>query len=878
VLNRIRSTVRALLDRETFENTMADELRFHVSARVDDLVRSGVSRSEAERRAHVEFSGVETVKEQCRQARGLRLFDELRQDLRYGTRALAKSPAFTATAVLTLALGLGAVTVIYSVVYNVAIAPLPYRDADRLVNVFVIDTQTNRSRGNFAIPELLDLHDQSSVFEDVVGTLTVGMSYETPDRVEYVRAVWVTPNFFEFMGLKPLLGRAIDAQDGRSDAPPVAVLRHRAWLTYFAGDPAVVGTTVVLNGEPRTIVGVMPPRFTWNAADLWIPGSLDRAAPAEPTTFRFQARLKPGVTSHQAEAQLNVIAARRARTHPNDYPGKFQMSVVNVIEYTVGPFSGVLYTALAAVGLLLLIACCNVANMLLARATTREREMMVRAALGASRGRMVRQLMVESVLLAAGGAAAGALLAHAGIGAIVSRLPQNPLPGEVDIALNTPVLVFSLGVAALSAILFGLTPALYSARRDLVDGLKSGGKGIASGRSRLRSGLVAAEIALSLVLVLSAGLLMRTFASTTRVDLGFSPDKLLLVPVAFPPASYTTASEKQRFYHDSLERIVSLPGISAAAASTGIPPFDAGVPSAVELVGSAGTTHTAASVQLVTADYFRTVGIPFARGAPFRDVPVAEMPTVAAVNQTFVNQYLGGQDPVGKRIRIAPLAGLEDFTRHGTFEIVAEVRDVKNQGLRQPVQPQIYLPWSSAGRLRPVMLVRAAGDPRSAVNPIRHELAQVDRQVAVVQPGTLAEALDRSFYAEPRFSLMVLGIFATTATVLVAVGVFSVMAYTVSRQKKDIAVRMALGASRGHVFRVVFRSGTHLLAAGAGIGLLASLATNRLLASQLWNVSPQDPLTLAAALALISTVALAACYLPARRAMRVDPIGALREE
>jgi predicted permease len=820
-----------------------------------------------------------TEKEQCQQARGVRLVDELRQDLRYAARALAKSPAFAATAVLTLALGIGAVTVIYSIVYNVVVDPLPYRDSDRLVNVFVADTQTARERGIFATPELRDLRDQSSVFEDVIGTLTVGMRYEMRDRVEFLRAVWVTPNFFEFMGLKPLLGRTIDAQDGRSDAPAVAVLRHRAWLTYFAGDPAVIGTTVVLNGEPRTIVGVMPPRFTWNAADFWIPRSLDRAAPNSATTlWRFQARLKRGVTSHEAEAQLNVISARRSQAHPNEYPEKFQMRVMNVIEYTVGPFSGVLYTALAAVALLLLIACCNVANMLLARATTREREMMIRAALGASRGRIVRQLMVESVLLAGGGAAVGSFLAYLGIDVIVARLPQNPLPGEVDIALNTPVLVFSLIVAALSAILFGLTPALYSARRDLVDGLKRGGKGIASGRGGLRNALVALEIALSLVLVLSAGLLMRSFTAVMRVDLGFSPDKLLLVPLNFPPGQYATAAERQRFYRDSLERIVSLPGIAAAAATTSIPPFDAGAPSTVEILGSTGAKRTAASVQPVTADYFRTIGIPFTRGTRFRDLTIDEMPTVAAVNQTFVRQNFGGQDPVGRMIRVAPVTGAQDPARHGTFEIVAEVQDVKNQGLTQPVEAQVYLPWSSGGRSSPVILVRAAGDPTRWVNSIRQELAQIDRQVAVVQPTTLPEVLDRSFYAQPRFSLLVLGIFAATGTVLVAVGVFSVMAYTVSRQKKDIAVRMALGASRGHVFSVVILSGTRLLAAGAAVGLLASLATNRLLASQLWNVSPHDPLTTAAALALISAVAVAACYLPARRAMRVDPIGALREE
>ena len=359
--------------------------------------------------------GAENVKERTRDEIRPRPLEDLMRDLRYGARALWRAPGFTAVSMLTLALGIGAVTVIYSVVHNVVVNPLPYRDAERLVNVFVLDTQTDRVRGTFSPSELVDFRDQSSVFEDVIGTLGQGMRYETPDRVEYLRGVWVTPNFFEFMGLTPLLGRSIAPHDGRPGAPAVAVLRYRAWMTYFGGDPAVVGRTVVLNGEPRTIVGVMPPRFTWHGADLWMPGPLDRSAPnVGPPTRNFQARLKRGVTLAQAEAQLGVIAERRASQHPGEYFQKRRMRVVNVIAHTVGPFSGVLYTTLAAVALLLLIACCNVANMLLARATTREREMMIRMALGAGRGRIVRQLMVESVLLAAGGAALGCLLAYVG--------------------------------------------------------------------------------------------------------------------------------------------------------------------------------------------------------------------------------------------------------------------------------------------------------------------------------------------------------------------------------------------------------------------------------------------------------------------------------
>jgi putative ABC transport system permease protein len=813
--------------------------------------------------------------EESKQRRSLRILDELRQDLRYGLRTLTRSPGFSAVAILTLALGVGAVTIIYSVVHNVVVDPLPYRDAGRLVNVFVQDPRGS-VRGVFSLPELLDFRDRNSVFEDVVGTLGQGMRYETPDTVEYLRAVWVTPNFFDFMGLPPVLGRAIGAEDGAPGAPPVAVLRHRAWLAYFAGDPQVVGKTIMLDGAPRTIVGVMPPRFTWHAADLWIPGPLDLGAPDAATTVRnFQARLKPGVSLQEAEAQLTVIAAGRAREHPQDYPDKFRIQVVNVIEYTVGPFSGVLYTTLAAVGLLLLIACCNVANMLLARGTTREREMTVRAALGAGRGRIIRQLMLESLLLAAGGSALGCLLAYLGIGALVARLPQNPLPGEVDIALNAPVLAFSLGAAILSAVLFGIAPALYTARRDLVDGLRSGGKGIASGRGWLRNGLVIAEIALSLVLILSAGLVMRSFLSTLRVDLGFEPDNMLVVQVGFPAGGYTTAAERQRFSRDSIARIASLPGVVAASATTTIPPFNAGIATVVEIPGAPRTTDSTAAVQTVMADYFRTLGIDVISGTSVSD---SEGTRRVVVNRAFVDRYFKGQDPVGKEIGLTPATGPSDPLRHGTFAVAGVVGNVRNRGLQMSVEPQVYLPWSSAGRSYPTILVRTAVDPRGVVNAIRHELSLVDRKVAVLPPRTMPEVLDRSFYAQPRFSLLVLGIFAATGTFLVAAGVFSVMAYTVSRQKREIAVRMALGASRTQVFSTIVRLGVQLLAMGAVTGLLASFATARLLSTQLGNVSPHDPVTLVAATAVISIVALAACYLPARRAMRVDPIGALRDE
>ena len=807
-------------------------------------------------------------------ARAFVWLEDARRDLRYSARTLARSPGFTLLAVVTLALGIGSVTVIYSVIHDLLLDPLPYPGSNRFVNVLVRDSETGRLRGVLPAAEFLDYQEQSDVFEAVVGTRSESMLLTTPQTAEVLRAVRVTPNFFEVMGLSPLLGRAIGPNDARPDAPPVAVLRHRAWVSYFGSDPAIVGRTIRLNGEPRTIVGVMPPRFTWHAADLWIPGPIDRSAPDARTAPRnFQARLKPGATLQEAEAQLNVIAARRARTFPGDYPANWRVEVVNVIDSVVGDFRGVLYTALAAVGLLMLIACCNVANMLLARATAREREMTVRAALGASGARIIRQLLVESLLLALGGATAGCLLAYAGIKGLVPFLPQGPLPGEVEFGLDGRALVFSLGIAALAALLFGIAPALYSARRDLVHGLKGDGRGVAGGRGRLRSALVAVEIALSLVLLLGAGLLMRSFISLVRVDLGFDPRNILVAFVAFAPGDYATPADRQRFFVHALQRITSLAGVEAAAASTSIPSFVGGQTIEVEIAGRPRHDRSTSLVQFCTDGYFRTVGLRVLRGRELPALAADEVPRTAVVSRAFAGSYFGGDDPVGKQIALTLTFPGSAQPERRLFEIIGVVEDVKNNGIREPPAPQVYLPGTGTA-----ILVRTSADPRYSLNAIRSEIAIVDRGVALRQPETLEELLRQFVYARPRFSLIVLGVFAVTGTLLVAIGVFSVMAYTVSRQTREIAVRMALGAARHQVVGVVVRFGAQLLLVGVAMGVVVSFATNRLLASQLWNTSPHDPLTLAAAIVVIAFVALAACYLPARRAMRVDPMTALRHD
>jgi putative ABC transport system permease protein len=800
--------------------------------------------------------------------------DDLRRDSHYAIRTLANAPGFTLVAVLTLALGIGSVTVIYSVIHDVLLDPLPYPGSERFVNVLVHDTATGRVRNMLPASEFLDFQEQSDAFEGVIGTRGESMMLATTDRAEVLRAVRVTPNFFAVMGIEPLIGRAAGSADGRPDAAPVVILRHRAWVRYFGSDPGALGRTIRLNGEPRTIVGVMPPRFTWHAADVWIPSAIDRGAPDARTAPRsFQARLKRGVSPERAETQLNVIATARARLHPEEYPEKFHVRVVNVIASVVGDFRGVLFTALAAVALLMLIACCNVANMVLARATTRERELTVRAALGASRGRILRQLLVESLLLALAGAAAGCLLAYGGIKALIRVLPVGPLPGEVEFGLDGAALVFSLGVAVLSALLFGLAPAFYGVQRDVIEGLKGSSRGVVGGKGRLRNALVTVEIALSLVLLLGAGLLMRSFISLVGVDLGFDPRHILVASVAFAPGDYADPIERQQFYTRALERIASVPGVEAAAATTSFPPFGGGYSSDIEIPGKPRGDRSTAVIQFCTEGYFRTIGLRVLRG---RDLPASapgDVPRIAVINQALVASYFGADDPVGKPIRLTVPSGGFGPPERRLFEIVGVVGNVKNDGIRTPTEPQVYVPGSG-----PSILVRTNGDPLNVVKAIGDQIAGIDRNVALRQPDTLDNLLQMFAYAQPRFTLLVLGIFAVTGTLLVAIGLFSVMAYTVTCQSREIAVRIALGAQQGQVMRVVLSLGFRLLALGVGIGLLASVASTRLIANQLWNTSPYDPLTLAVAVSIVALVGLAACYIPARRAMRVDPIGALRSE
>ena len=803
------------------------------------------------------------------------------QDLRYGLRGLRTQPSFTILAVMALALGIGSVTTIFSVIDNVLLNPFPYADAKRVALIYIHDVKDSERGGRsfFKTPEFLDYQEQNHVFDAVIGGSFQDVLYTGGEGTEQFDGGNVTPNLFRVLGVPALIGRGIAPEDGKPGAPPVFVISYKMWRKRFNLDPSVLGRTFSLNGTARALVGIMPPRFTKMGADLWIPMVPDRSDPeARLRYFMLQGHLKPGVTFRDAQADIDVLAHHLAQVYPKDYPKKFTVEVVSWVDWLVRGFRPTLYTLAAAVSLLLLIACSNVANMLLARATAREKEMAIRASLGATKWRLIRQLLLESFLLAAGGAALGCLLSYGGIKALVTAIPDGAIPSEAVISLNVPVLLFSLGAAVFTALLFGLVPALQTVKRDMAEPLKDSGKGVSGGfrRGKLRSVLVLVEVALSLVLLTGAGLLMRSFVALMQVDLGLNPDNILVARLPFPHGQYKTAEAKRQFFRPLLQRLAALPGVVAATETSTLPPYG-GIGTEVEIPGKTHSEKWNAIFQLCGEGYFPTLGIRLLRGRPLSEAEVNDARKVAIVNQTLVKKFFGQDDPIGQRIKLTMLETEADPpVKDPVFEIVGVVADAKNSGIQDPPRPELFVPYTITGAFERGILVRTSRDPLTMLNAVRREIWALDRNVALTLTGSLKDYLKSFSYSEPRFSLILLSVFASLGLVLVLIGVYSVIAYTVSRQTHEIGIRMALGAGRADVLRMVLWMGARLLGLGLAAGLLASFAVTRLIASQLWGVSPHDPVTLCSVVAVVAASGLAACYFPARRATRVDPMIALR--
>jgi len=809
-----------------------------------------------------------------------RWLEGLTQDLGYALRSFRRSPMSVLVALLSLMLGIGATSAIFSVVYGVLITPYPYAKPGE---IWAPQARGTDGRGGhtYALDELPRLASLPA-FADVMATSLESVLMTGEFSPESFGGVLMSGNAFNFLGVPPVTGRTIQPSDIRPDgqAEPVVVLSHKLWLRLFEGSPAAVGRTLRLNGVPHTIVGVMPPRFGWYGNDgFWLPLSPLRK---DITFIAPIARLVPGATKEVAEQQLGELHKQLAAERPATFPAQgFTTVLRNYLDVTVasGEMRTSLQWLLADVAFLLLIACANVANLQLARGTTRAREMAVRMSIGADRRRLIRQLLTENVVLAIAGGAAGILFAFGAIRSIVALMPEFYVPNESRVEINVPVLLFALGISVVTGIVFGLAPALQTSKPELTDALKAArSTGSASEGRRSRNVLVVIEVALSVVLLAGAALTVRTFLVLQNTDWGVDPHRVLVVGVPLLPAKYDTLEKRNRFIGELVERVGALPGVEAVA--IGLPFFGAQSPFAI--VGQTRDDSKRIAVNLASADHLRAFAVPLRGGRMFDAAEVRRGDRVAVINEAAAKLWPAGENPIGARLRLgileqAPARTFVDTSRPPEVTIVGIVANTRNTGLRSEPAAAVMVPYTVVAALNRTLAVRTSGDPNLLLNPVRAELRALDPEQPLGRPITLDEILGQEV-VQPRFTMALFSAFAALGLALAAAGIYSVLSFHVTLRTHELGVRMALGAPRSHVLGLMLMMGGRLVLVGLVVGIVASLAATRFLRSQLFGVQPTDPLAYAAVVVLLGVVTLLACYVPARRAAGVDPMVALRQE
>lgn len=890
-----------------FLDDLDQEIHEHIELATQENIDRGMTPAEARYAARRKFGNVTRVKEDVRGIWRPVWLEQFGQDIRLALRQIRKSPAFATVAILTLAVGISATTSVFSVVYNLMFNAFAAKDAGRLIVPVIEDPERPDVKESLGLlPADLDaLRKQNQAFENIVGYVTAGgiaLANDGPETYQFFDTR-VTPDAFEFYGVPALLGRGILSYDGDPQATPVFVMSYKAWNATFLGDPGVIGRNIIVDGELRTLVGVMPPRFQafGSQADIWIP--INRANDAARRLEDFPAlllgRLKPGMTLQAAAADLDVIVHRLAKARPNDFPKRFtvraQTAADNLLA-SAGPPSSfhsdlkhLLYYLLAGVAMLLLIACSNVANLLLSRATAREKEVAMRAALGASRGRLLRQLLAESSVLAMAACLVGCALAWFGAKFVSSILPPrvgyvyggSRIQSETGFGLNAPILFFAVGLALLTTIICGLAPALRLTYADLQPRLAGFEKGGGSRQGGLRATLVVAEVALSVILLTGAGLMMRSFYLLTHVDIGFNPQNVLLT-VFLPPPSHGRVPPAQRFASPQgqallqavVARMKTLPGVTQVAVEDTLPGY--GPTSGYQITAPGSVRSEEVGVWAADENLISTLELRLRRGRWLSESEVHTSQYVGVITQRLARELFGDADPLGRQLQ---MKGFKDpFTppRDVEFHVVGVVADVKTRGPEQPSIPIIFVPYTVRGGFS--LLLKTAVDPVSLRHSVQQAVWAVDRDEIIGLCSPVEDFFQQLTYSTPEFALSIAAPLASISLLLVVVGVFSVMAYTVSMRTQEIGVRMALGAQQREILRMVLRNGFLLMAAGICIGLFASFGLTRFLASQLWGVTPTDPWTYGIVVLLTMAAGLAACYLPARKATELDPLVALRHE
>lgn len=896
----------SLFRRRQLDHDLSAELESHLQLHIDDNLRAGLSPAEARRQALLKLGGVEPTKENYRDLRNMPFLEKLLQDFRFAFRIFLKNPGFSAIVVLTLALGIGASAAIFSVVYNGVLHPFPYRSAERLTAIDIVGSNPDEGYGMYHLEEVAAFRERNHTFEDILAYGLWPIVFSRGTEAIMVKAVGATPNAMQFWGVPPLRGRGFDEADVRPGAAPVVLLNYRYWMQEFNGDANVLGKTMMLNDRICTIIGVMPPRFQAVGADMYLPVSWTRPEPprdlvtrdlGDPFYFWATGILKRDSSLEAAAADIDVIAHQIAPLHRDEYPKQFHVRTRKLNDVILAEFKRTLFLLFAFVGLLLMISTSNVAGLLLAQASARTKEMALRSAVGATPYRIAQQLLSESLVFAVSGCVAGCALAFIALKILRLAPLIAILPAEAAITLNRPVFLFAVAVSFLATLLCGLAPALHAAHNAPQQGLAGTGVNVnsSSQHKKFRAGLVVGQVVLSLVLLSFAGLVAKSYWTLTHMDLGIQPEKMFTAMINFPEDRYRSAAETTAFFDKLLPQVDAIPGVISSTEMIGFPPpIHFTFRTDVTIPGKPHTEPWVTSVELCSEGYFKTLNLRLLRGRLLDASDIASARKVVVINETLAREYFRGENPLGRQIKFNDLGRLPQSPKDAYFEIVGVVTDSSTADFDAGVltvasaksgRPESFAPASISALGTRTIAIQTNIPATSITQSVRRLVSSVDRDVVLVAPEiagatnfSLAEVMKLTAYAKPQFTAIAFTSCALLGFALSLVGLFSIMTYIVSLETHDIGVRLALGAARGAVVRLMLRRGMLLIGTGIIIGALASLGLTRFVASQVRGVSTTDHGPLIFVAILLTLAGLLACLAPSIRAAHVEPTVALRHE